>query len=199
MAPRSKNQSSKPVQKRLPPIGQGPIKRTPRHEFDHRDNLDNIYDVDRILAERSVKIDGQVVEEWLVRWKGFNASDDTWEPIENLAGLEDDIAKFRQDRDEQTTLKLGKRKRRIPHNSTTPVSVPAAPTATAVGAATSTDITCVSSQDHGDDSDDEDKKDSALEPNSDGEVLRPAMRGRRVAKVRSCEHVFSFSCSFVTT
>ncbi|KAK3270147.1 hypothetical protein CYMTET_21444 [Cymbomonas tetramitiformis] len=164
--------AKKPVtSKRLPPIGKGPIKRTPQHEFDHQDNTDNIYDVESILAERSVNIGGRGFEEWLIRWKGYSQAHDTWEPIEHLAGLEDDIAKFRNARAELETLKLGKRKRRSPANPQ-PVVVPAS--ALASGSQEPT-ANVPSSDTHGEEDDCEDTT----------EILRPAMRGRRIAKVWS--------------
>ncbi|KAK3240997.1 hypothetical protein CYMTET_49198 [Cymbomonas tetramitiformis] len=106
--------------------------------FGHQDHSDNIYEVDHIQAEKKVKIDGQVVEEWVIRWKGYDAHG-TWEPIQNLAGLEDDIAKFRRERDDKATLRFG-----------------------ASSSADAPDAEFV-----------------------EDEVLRPAMRGRRTAKVWS--------------
>ena len=57
--------------------------RTPLHACDKAANQD-LYD---IIAERQEN-------KYLVRWKGFGPEDDTWEPIEHLAGAEDYIARF---------------------------------------------------------------------------------------------------------
>ena len=168
------SKKSQPVKTRLPPLGKGPIKRTPRHEFDHRDNTENIYDVECIIAERSVKVNGLTVEEWLIRWKGYSDSHDTWEPIENLAGLEDDIAHYRNAKSEQQPLKLGKRRRRTPFDDNAPVAVAANPGESVPGssaAATSNNT--------------EEEEDCVEEDESDDAILRPAMRGRRTAKVIS--------------
>ena len=166
---------SQPVKARLSPLGKGPIKRTPRHEFDHRDKADNIYDIESIVAERSVQVNGLRVEEWLIRWKGYSDSHDTWEPIENLAGLEDDIAQFRNEKQELEPLKLGKRRRRTPVNDTTPVTVAATPGSTTADTSSAAAVTGLS-QDKDAASDDDDADSPAT-------ILRPAMRGRRIAKV----------------
>jgi len=154
---------------RLPPIGKGPIKRTPNHEFDHRGNADDIYDVESILAERLSKVGDRTVEEWLIRWKGYSQAHDTWEPIENLAGLEDDIATFRNERSQLEPLKLGKRKRKTPVNDHTPVVVTAAASSAAPENTHQSANNVVGSDEDDDEPD---------------EILRPAMRGRRAAKVR---------------
>jgi len=166
---------SQTVKTRLQPLGKGPIKRTPRHEFDHRDKADNIYDVESIIAERSVQVNGLRVEEWLIRWKGYSDSHDTWEPIENLAGLEDDIAQFRIDKANLQPLKLGKRRRRTPLNDTTPVTVAATPTSTSADTSFAAAVSNPSPEQDAA-SDDEEVPAS---------ILRPAMRGRRTAKVTS--------------
>ena len=64
----------------------GGIQRTPLHACDKAANQD-LYD---IIAEYQDK----GVPKYLVRWKGFGPEDDTWEPIEYLAGAEDYIARF---------------------------------------------------------------------------------------------------------
>jgi len=168
----SKKSKSSTYESRLPPIGKGPIKRTPNHEFDHRDNADNIYLVESILAERLTKSGDRTVEEWLIRWKGYSQAHDTWEPIENLAGLEDDIANFRREKALLEPVKLGKRRRKTPVNDHTPV---------VVAAASSAGVRSTSSQENTPATTQEDVSDEEAEHE---EILRPAMRGRRVAKVR---------------
>ena len=56
----------------------------------------SIYLVEDIIAERMAKKH----KEWLVRWKGFNHEDDTWEPLEQLSGCEQYIARFEEECDE---------------------------------------------------------------------------------------------------
>ncbi|KAK3242100.1 La ribonucleoprotein [Cymbomonas tetramitiformis] len=159
---------------RLPPIGKGPIKRTPNHEFDHRGNADNIYLVECILAERLTKSGDRTVEEWLIRWKGYSQAHDTWEPIENLAGLEDDIANFRREKSLLEPLKLGKRKRKTPVNDHTPVVVAAGSSAGVLSIQSGENTTPATQEDVSDE-----------EAEHGEEILRPAMRGRRTAKVWS--------------
>lgn len=50
------------------------------------------YEVDRIIEVHFKK---KGTKEFLIRWKGFSAADDTWEPEENL-NCPDLIAKFMQ-------------------------------------------------------------------------------------------------------
>ena len=66
----------------------GPTKRTPSSAFDPAVGKD-IYEPERIVAKRTVK-GGNT--QWQVKWKGYDAKDNTWEPIDNLAGCEDMIA-----------------------------------------------------------------------------------------------------------
>ena len=47
-----------------------------------------------IIAERQEKS----VPKYLLRWEGFGPEDDTWEPIENLAGAEEYISRFVEER-----------------------------------------------------------------------------------------------------
>ena len=51
--------------------------------------MQDLYNIQDIIAERQEK----GVSKYLVRWKGFGPEDDTWEPIEHLAGAEDYIAR----------------------------------------------------------------------------------------------------------
>ncbi|KAK3268810.1 hypothetical protein CYMTET_22717 [Cymbomonas tetramitiformis] len=82
-----------------------------------------IYHQEPLQVQTSLIMGDRTAEEWLIRWKGYGQAHDTWEPIENLAGLEDDIAKFRNEKSQLEPLKLGKRKRRSPHNEDIPVVV----------------------------------------------------------------------------
>ena len=71
--------------------GTGPTKRTPKGDYDGAAGKD-IYLVEDILAEsRSLG-----APQFLLRWQGLTERDDTWEPLENLAGMEEHIAMFRQ-------------------------------------------------------------------------------------------------------
>ena len=70
--------------------GTGPTKRTPKGEFDGAAGKD-VYLVENILAERQAR----GAPEFLIRWQDYGAQDDTWEPLENLAGMEEHIARFR--------------------------------------------------------------------------------------------------------
>ena len=81
---------AKRKQKPLKAQGSGPTKRTPKGDFDGAAGND-IYVVEKILGEGSAK--GTPV--YLIRWQGYGKEDDTWEPIENLAGMEEHIAQFR--------------------------------------------------------------------------------------------------------
>ena len=71
----------------------GGIQRTPLHAYDKAANQD-LYNVQDIIAERQEK----GVPKYLVRWEGFGPEDDTWEPIEHLAGAEEYIARFVEER-----------------------------------------------------------------------------------------------------
>ena len=48
---------------------------------------------------------------WLVQWKGFPASAQTWEPLENLSGCEAFIARFNEEGEANERADLEKRKR----------------------------------------------------------------------------------------
>ncbi len=53
--------------------------------------LDEFYEVDHIKARRIVKGGGV---EYLIHWKDYDASHDSWEPLSNLAGMENDLSVF---------------------------------------------------------------------------------------------------------
>ena len=74
----------------MKPQGASGIKRTPKHFADKDDTDDNIYDVEDILDK--AKRFGHDI--WLIKWQGYPSKRNTWEPLENLAGLEGEIAAF---------------------------------------------------------------------------------------------------------
>ena len=53
---------------------------------------DETYEVEKIVAERQTE--GGTL--YLVKWKGYDGSENTWEPIENLVGAEEALEEFRQ-------------------------------------------------------------------------------------------------------
>ena len=54
---------------------------------------------------------GNSEKQWLVQWKGFPASAQTWEPLENLSGCEAFIARFNEEREANERADLEKRRR----------------------------------------------------------------------------------------
>ena len=74
--------------------GSGTTKRTKRHLADPHAGAD-MYILEDILAMRL----SAGVREYLIRWKGYGEAADTYEPIENLAGSEDYIARFHKEQD----------------------------------------------------------------------------------------------------
>jgi hypothetical protein len=59
-------------------------KRTPTSAFDGAAGKD-IYEPEKIMGERLAK----GVTQYQVKWVGWEPKDNTWEPIEHLAGCED--------------------------------------------------------------------------------------------------------------
>merc|ERR1712200_276911 len=49
------------------------------------------YEVESVVSKRGTE-EGKV--EYLVKWKGYDASDNTWEPIENLESSQELIDEF---------------------------------------------------------------------------------------------------------
>ena len=70
-----------------------PAKRTRPHrspQTPFEANEETVYAVDKIINVRWTK--GS--REYLVRWEGFAASHDTWEPMENLVGCAAQIREY---------------------------------------------------------------------------------------------------------
>ncbi|KAK3284979.1 hypothetical protein CYMTET_7398 [Cymbomonas tetramitiformis] len=65
--------------------------------FDAAGSDNTFYSVREIKAER---VRGNTTQ-WLIGWEGFTDKDDTWEPIEHLAGHERDIRAFREQQKEK--------------------------------------------------------------------------------------------------
>ena len=69
----------------------------PRHKLDGESSSSSEeeqgeYKVEAILQKRRQAGKTQ----YLIKWEGYDESDNTWEPIENLAGCEDRIADFNE-------------------------------------------------------------------------------------------------------
>ena len=76
----------------LKPQGKTANKRTPSSAFDTAAGKD-LYEPEKVLAQRIAK--GGVTQ-FQVKWKGYDNKDNTWEPIEHLAGCEDMISEFNE-------------------------------------------------------------------------------------------------------
>ena len=53
---------------------------------------------DRLLDHRKVQRGARQVDQYLVEWKGYPASEATWEPIENLTGSFELVTEFNDQR-----------------------------------------------------------------------------------------------------
>ena len=76
--------------KQLPAEG-ATNKRTPQSTFDAAAGKDT-YEPERVVAERLAK----GVTQYQVKWVGWDAKHNTWEPLEHLAGCEDLIADMKE-------------------------------------------------------------------------------------------------------
>merc|ERR1712122_305425 len=56
------------------------------------------YEVGTVVSKRDTE-EGKV--EYLVKWKGYDASDNTWEPVENLESSQELIDEFDEEGDEE--------------------------------------------------------------------------------------------------
>ena len=77
-----------------------PAKRTRPHrspQTPFEANGETVYAVDKIINVRWTK--GS--REYLVRWEGFAASHDTWEPMENLVGCAAQIREYENRREKE--------------------------------------------------------------------------------------------------
>ena len=52
------------------------------------------YEVEAIIAHRQADRRGRGAREYLVRWKNFDASEDTWEPPGNLENAEEILVEY---------------------------------------------------------------------------------------------------------
>ena len=95
-AARTPRRSAMPPKKKPPPAtpqkaqGKGATKRTPTSAFDPAAGKD-VYEPEKVTAQRLSK----GVTQFQVKWKNYDTKDNTWEPIEHLAGC-DMIAEFKE-------------------------------------------------------------------------------------------------------
>lgn len=57
----------------------------------------DVYEVEKILSWRFRRQGKRKIKEYLIRWKGFGPSGDTWEPRRNLVGCERLLLEFEND------------------------------------------------------------------------------------------------------
>ena len=78
----------------LKPVGKDKTKRTPKHIGDHIGDNETLFRVERIKDKSFFY--GK--ERYLIQWKDWpDEQFDTWEPLEHLAGLEQEIAEFERE------------------------------------------------------------------------------------------------------
>ena len=87
---------------RLPAQGKGRNKRTPQSAFDPAKDKD-IYEPEAVVGTRKAKNkEGQQIDQYLVKWKDFDSKQNTWEPLEHLAGCEDLIVTYTEKQKQQS-------------------------------------------------------------------------------------------------
>ena len=92
-----------PPSKPLPAQGTGGRKRTPTSAFDPAAGKD-IYEPERIVGERQRNVGGGKTEtQYEVKWVGWDAKQNTYEPLTHLAGCEDMIAEYKQQKRQRDT------------------------------------------------------------------------------------------------
>jgi hypothetical protein len=88
--------------------GTGPIKRTPTSHFDPLINsAETLFEVEAIVGEGVSKKKGEepgII--FLVKWRNYNASHNSWEPLLGLAGLEDMIEVYREKRKKENAAAI---------------------------------------------------------------------------------------------
>ena len=84
-----KRKAPAPPSKPLPAEGKGSTKRTPQSAYDPAKGQET-YQPEKVVATRSKNIgNGQSITQYCVKWAGYDANQNTWDPIQHLAGCED--------------------------------------------------------------------------------------------------------------
>ena len=95
MPPKKKTPAQPPTA--LPAEGKG-HKRTPQSAYDPAKGAET-YEPEKIVGTRQKNIGGGKFEtQFCVKWKGYDAKQNTYEPIEHLAGCEDMIAEYYEEK-----------------------------------------------------------------------------------------------------
>ena len=58
------------------------------------DTNEEVFEVDTVLGVRILCHKDNVIIQYKIRWVGFSAADDSWEPLSNLTGCWDKIRQF---------------------------------------------------------------------------------------------------------